>query len=146
MQKRGEKTEKEREEVEEGQGTDEEEGQGTDEEEGEGGEDRPVNPKVLWTEKGIPHYAGTKAYERRNKKTGGDAVSLAKDALEVLPSLDDFMSALDPVTGKLPLQRFVFRYFDTSFPRDAVQLITTKVCAVLCVVFFIRAGWGSLPV
>ncbi|CAN0422609.1 unnamed protein product, partial [Pylaiella littoralis] len=72
-----------------------------EEEEEEIGE---VGSSVQWTERGIPNFAGTAAHENRNKRSSKSEVSLSQKARDKMPSFDDFMDALDPDTGKFPLE------------------------------------------
>ncbi|CAN0055524.1 unnamed protein product [Pylaiella littoralis] len=81
---------------------------------------------VEWTDKGILNFAETDAHERRHRRPAVRGVSLSKSAREKLPSLDDFIGALDPKTGKFPLETVVLTCFDMNFPREAVELLADK--------------------
>ncbi|CAM9718325.1 unnamed protein product, partial [Pylaiella littoralis] len=50
-------------------------------------------------------------------------VSLSQKARDKMPSLDDFMDALDPDTGKFPLEDLTLTTFDMNFPVAAVKLL-----------------------
>lgn len=100
---------------------------------------------VKWTERGIPNFAETDAHERRHRRPAVRGASLSKIALEKMPSLDDFISALDPKTGRVPLKMFVLTCFDMSFPPAAVKLFAEKVGLGLSI-FFHPRGFVALLV
>lgn len=86
-----------------------------------------VGENLQWTERGIPNFAKTSAYMKRNMRPGMGKVSLSKSARDKMPSLNDFMNALDPETGKFPLEGMVLTCFDMNFSAEAVKLLVEKV-------------------
>lgn len=98
---------------------------------------------VEWTTKGIPNFAQTSAHARRHRRPTVGDVSLSESALEKMPSLDDFIGALDPKTGRFPLEMIALTCFDMNFPLEAVKLFVDKVGLGLPP-FFSRAAFVAL--
>ncbi|CAB1112216.1 unnamed protein product [Ectocarpus sp. CCAP 1310/34] len=107
---------REREELEEQQQQQEEEEVEDEDEEDE---------DVVWTDRGIPDFAGTDDHKKRTQRETVSAASLSASAREKLPSLDTFMDSLDE-SGKFPLHGSMMTCFDMMFPDEAIDLFVDK--------------------
>lgn len=108
---------------------------GTKQQEESEDEEEGQEESVKWTDKGIPNFAETDAHERRQRRPAVRGASFSKIAREKMPSLDDFMSALEPKTSRVRLKMFVLSFFDMNFPPAAVKLLAEKVGLGLCISF-----------
>lgn len=128
-----------------GEGKQRQQGAGAKRKEEEEGEEEigKVSADVRWTERGIPNFSATAAYKNRHKRSTTGEVSLSQKARDQMPSLDDFMDALDPETSQFPLEKVTLTTFDMNFPPEAVKLLVDKVGLSYLVPFVFVCGFGE---
>lgn len=88
-------------------------------------------PRVEWSERGIPAFVGTADHKKRTQKPSVSAASLSASARAMLPSLDNFMDEMDDATGIFPLEGLAMTCFDMMFPTEAADLFVEKVRAAV---------------